>query len=92
MIYGAEGASVLNADIVYSVGANTYVCKLDPTRADRSASALPLEEQEIWSITFYEQLPQVGDVNQLNTKYPNGSNAYCFAAKNFACYNYLFRL
>lgn len=91
MIYGAEGASILNADIIFTVGANTYICKLDPTKADRSANALPIEEQNIWSITFYEQV-ELSGTTRLNTKYPNGSNAYKFVAANYATYNYEFRL
>ena len=92
MIYGAEGASALNADIVFNVGADSYVCKLDPTKVDRSPNALPVDEQPVWSITFYQTIPMGENASRLNTLYPEGSNAYCFIAKNFANYNYQFRL
>ena len=92
MIYGAEGASALNADIVFNVDADSYVCKLDPTKVDRSPNALPVDEQPVWSITFYQTTPMGENGSRLNTLYPQGSNAYNFVAKNFASYNYQFRL
>lgn len=92
MIYGAEGAAALNADIVFNVGANTYACKLDPTKVDRSPNALPVEQQAVWSITFYETLQISETTSRLTTKYPNGSNAYNFIAENYAGYSYQFRL
>lgn len=92
MIYGAEGASALNADIVYNVGANSYVCKLDPTKVDRSPNALPIEQQPVWSVTFYETVQLNETTSRLTTKYPNGNNGYCFVAENYASYNYTFRL
>lgn len=92
MIYGAEGASALNADIVFNVGANSYVCKLDPTKVDRSPNALPVDEQPVWAITFYQTTPMGDNGSRLKTLYPQGSNAYNFVANKFADYNYQFRL
>lgn len=92
MIYGAEGAAMLSADIVFNVGANTYVCKLDPTKVDRSPSALPVEMQAAWAITFYENITLADGNSRMNTKYPNGSNAYKFIAAEYKNYNYEFRL
>lgn len=92
MIYGAEGAATLNADIVINVGVNSYICKLDPTKVDHSPSALPVEQQRVWSIIFYEQVQVDEDTIRLNTKYPNGSNAFNFVAADYASYTYKFRL
>ena len=92
MIYGAEGASILNADIVINVGVNSYICKLDPTKVDHSENALPVEQQKVWSIIFYEQVQVDENTVQLNTKYPNGSNAFNFIAANYASYTYKYRL
>lgn len=92
MIYGAEGAAILSADIVFNVGADSYVCKFDPTKVDRSAGALPVEEQPVWSITLYQNKVVNETTTRTNTLYPEGSNAYKFVAKDFANYNYTFRL
>lgn len=92
MIYGAEGASILNADIIYNVGADTYVCKLDPTKVDRSTDAAPVEQQPVWSICKYENLVIDEQTTRLNTKYPYGNTAYAFIATEYNTYNYKFRL
>ena len=91
MIYGAEGASVLNADIIFNVGADTYVCKLDPSKVDRTPAALPVDEQPVWSITKYENLVLSETTTRLNTKYPNGNTSYDYIASKFQEYNYKFR-
>lgn len=92
MIYGAEGAAILSADIVFNVGTDSYVCKFDPTMADRTPSAIPLEEQPIWSITLYQNTITPEGHSRMNTLYPNGSNAYKFVAAHYLNYNYKFRL
>ena len=92
MIYGAEGARALNADIVFNVGPNSYVCKLDPTKVDRSPNALPVKQQPVWSITFYKTTEYEDGNSMLETLYPNGNNAYNFVAEEYANYNYIFRL
>lgn len=92
MIYGAEGASALNADIVYNVGPNSYVCKLDPSKVDRSPGAKPIEQQPVWSITYYETIQINETTTRLTTKYPDGNIDYKFVAEEYASYNYTFRL
>ena len=92
MIYGAEGAAMLSADIVFNVGANSYVCKLDPTKVDRSPAALPIEMQPVWAITLYENKTTNDGNTRMNTLYPNGSNAYKFVAAEYKNYQYEFRL
>lgn len=92
MIYGAEGAAILSADIVFNVGADSYVCKFDPTKVDRSAGALPVEEQPVWAITLYENKTMNDGNTRMNTLYPNGSNAYKFVAAEYKNYQYEFRL
>lgn len=97
MIYGIEGAHALNADIVINVGTDSYICKLDPTKVDRSADAAPIEEQPVWSIIFYNQIQEYDQDGEpqkivLLTKYPNGSTAYNFKVSRYSDYNYQFRL
>ena len=92
MIYGAEGAAILSADIVFNVGANTYACKLDPTKKDHSTNALPVDEQPIWSIVLYENVTDADGNSRMNTLYPNGNTNYQFVANNYRNYTYKFRL
>lgn len=91
MIYGIEGAAALNADIVINEGANSYICKLDPTKAAKETN-VPIEQRHCWSIIFYEQIKTEDDRIILNTKYPYGSVKYDFQISEYKNYNYEFRL
>ena len=91
MIYNAQGALALNADVVINIGVNSYICKFDPTKVDHSANALPIEQQPVWMIIFYEQVEE-NDTIRLNTKYPYGSQDYRFVLADYANYTYKFRL
>lgn len=96
MLYGVHEAAALNADIVINVeDENThssYICKLDPTRKDKSDNPPPLEEQPIWQIIFYQQI-QVDETHvKLVTKYPNGLVDFRFKVSECENYNYEYRL
>lgn len=96
MLYGVHEAAALNADVVINVDTenthDSYICKFDPTKVDRSENALPLEQQAIWSIIFYQQI-QVDETHvKLVTKYPEGMTDFRFKVSECENYNYTYRL
>lgn len=95
MIYGIKGAVDLSADLIIEKGNDTYVCVFDPTKVDRSAGALPIEQQPIWQITCYRQTTIVDgedEINRTQALYPKGSNAYAFAPSDIDNLGFSYRL
>ena len=97
MLYGVHEAAALNADLVINVNVDeyshvSYICRLDPTRKDKSEDPPPLEEQPIWQITFYQQIQEDETHVKILTKYPNGLTDFRFKVSECENYNYMYRL
>lgn len=95
MLYGIHVAATLNADLIIEKGNNTYVCMFNPRKVDRSANALPLEEQHVWQITCYRNSAIVDGqtaINKTQTLYPYGINDYKYAITDIDSIDFTYRL
>lgn len=77
-----------SADLVIETAEATYVCNIDPTRANRQPSAPPIEQQNCWLIARYTLTQESDGTEKTRTMYPYGLKRYEFAPAQFENYTY----
>lgn len=88
MTYQIKNAADWSADLVIETDNATYVCLIDPTKAQRGNNAAPLEQQNCWQITRYTLEEGENGEQITRTKYPYGYKRYDYAPAE--CENYTY--
>ncbi|MCQ2605377.1 MAG: hypothetical protein MJ204_02650 [Bacteroidales bacterium] len=87
-IQSPQFLQALGADLIIDDNNGTmYVCTMDSSIADRSANAIPFEQQSIWQIKRVQETAENG-LTKTTIMFPNGRNAFAFVAADFETYSY----